>query len=55
MPRINIVLTDDNEEWLRNHIHRKGDMSNIINALLDLARKDVNIQNRAIRESKKEK
>ena len=34
MGRVNVVLEDDVEELLRNHIKRKGDISKIINQAL---------------------
>ena len=32
--KITVTLTDENEKWLRTQNHKKGDMSKIINALL---------------------
>ena len=34
MGRVNVVLDDDIEALLRNHIKRKGDISKIINEAL---------------------
>ena len=34
MGRVNVVLEEDVEEMLRNHIKKKGDISRIINEAL---------------------
>lgn len=38
MTRINLNISDENEAWLREQNRKKGDMSRIINHLLDEAR-----------------
>lgn len=35
MARINLNISDENEAWLREQNRKKGDMSRIINRLLD--------------------
>lgn len=38
MTVVNITLSKENDDWLRNQNRRKGDMSRIVNKLLDEAR-----------------
>ncbi len=41
VPRLTIVLTKENEQYLRSQLRRQGDISRIINELLDKARFDI--------------
>lgn len=50
MARMNIVLTEVNEKWLRERNRKRGDMSDIINALVSLARKHDDIRELLARE-----
>jgi hypothetical protein len=38
MPRITVILTKENEDYLRNNLKRQGDISRQINEALDKVR-----------------